>query len=92
MPTAPAVARDQTPANIPPGAGSSIAPSSTDDEAKAAIKSQDRFNRNTVWLSKLGENDPQIRAQVLVEIQKAGLSAAEMQELRAQARQYGINL
>jgi hypothetical protein len=56
------------------------------------VKSQDRFNRNTDWISKLSSNNPQQRAQVLAEIQKAGLSPAEMQELRKQAQMYGVRL
>ena len=43
-------------------------------------------------MTKLGKNDPQLRAQVLAEIQRAGLSPAEMQELRRQAQMYGIKL
>lgn len=92
-PTADASApRGPAPANIRTGAGSSLAASASGDEAKEAVKTQGRFNRNSVWLSKLGENDPQVRAQVLAEIQKAGLSPAELQELHSQARQYGIKL
>lgn len=78
------------PANVPTGSGSTIAPSEKDDPAKTAAKTQNRFNRNSVWMAKLGKNDPQVRAQVLAEIQKAGLSPAELQELRKQAQMYGI--
>lgn len=78
------------PANLTAGTGTSLAPSLAGDPAKEAVKTQDRFNRNTLWLSKLGRNDPNLRTQVLVEIQRAGLSPAEMQELRTQAAMYGI--
>ena len=67
-----------------------MAPSEKDDAAKTAVKTQNRFNRNSTWLTKLGSNNPQIRAQTAAEIQAAGLSPAEMQELRKQAQMYGI--
>ena len=80
------------PANLPTGGGTKLAPSESGDAGKEAVKTQSRFDRNTVWMSKLGKNDPQLRAQVLAEMQKAGLSPAELQELRKQAQMYGINL
>ena len=90
-PATPAVAAPAPePANVPTGAGTKLAPTEKDDAVKAAAKTQDRFNRNSLWMAKLGKNDPQLRAQVLAEIQKAGLSPAEMQELRKQAQMYGI--
>ena len=78
------------PINVPTGGGSSLAPSEKDDAAKSAVKTQNRFSRNSEWLSKLGSNNPQTRAQVAAEIQAARLSPAEMQELRKQAQMYGI--
>lgn len=78
------------PVNVPTGSGSNLAPSEKDDPTKSATKTQDRFNRNSVWMANLGKKDPQLRAQVLAEIQKAGLSPAELQELRKQAQMYGI--
>jgi hypothetical protein len=79
-------------ATLPTGPGTSLAPSNAGDPGKEAVKTQSRFNRNTGWLTKLAQNNPQLRSQVLAEIQKAGLSAAEMQELRKQAQLYGIKL
>lgn len=88
-----AVSDPSTPlANLTAGTGTSLAPSLAGDPAKEAVKTQNRFNRNTLWLSKLGRNDPNLRTQVLMEIQRAGLSPAEMQELRTQAAMYGIKL
>lgn len=77
---------------LPAGPGTALAPSPAGDPAQEAVKTQDRFNRNTGWISKLSGNDPRTRAQALAEIQKAGLSPAEMQELRKQAQMYGVRL
>lgn len=82
----------QAPVHLPTGSGSSLAPSIAGEPAKEAVKTQDRFNRNSTWMSKLSQNNPQLRAQVLAEIQRAGLSPAEMQELRKQAQMYGVKL
>lgn len=80
------------PVSLPTGAGTALAPSNAGDPGKEAVKTQDRFNRNTAWISKLSSNNPQLRAQVLAEIQKAGLSPVELQELRKQAQMYGVKL
>lgn len=90
--TAAAAVPAPLPVDLPTGEGSKLAPSATGEVAKEAVKTQDRFNRNTVWLSKLGSSNPQLRSQALAEIQKAGLSPAEMQELRKQAQMYGVKL
>ncbi len=89
-PAAPAQA--PAPVSLPTGEGSKLAPNAKGEPAKEAAKTQDRFNRNTGWISKLSGNNPQLRAQALAEIQKAGLSPAEMQELRKQAQMYGVKL
>ena len=89
---APAPAPAPPPANLPTGAGTTLAPSAAGDPDKETVKTQDRFNRNSIWMAKLGRNDPQLRAQVLGEIQRAGLSPAELHELRRQAQMYGIKL
>lgn len=87
-----AAAPELPPANLPAGAGTTLAPSAAGDPGQEVVKTQNRFNRNAVWMAKLGKNDPQLRTQVLAEIQKAGLSPVELQELRKQAQMYGIKL
>ncbi len=87
-----AAAADQPPASLPTGAGTPLAPNAAGNPGQETLKTQNRFNRNSLWMTKLGKNDPQLRAQVLAEIQTAGLSPAEMQELRKQAQMYGIKL
>ncbi len=89
---APAATPDLPPASLPTGAGTTLAPSVGGDPDKETVKTQSRFDRNAVWMAKLGKNEPQLRAQVLAEIQRAGLSPAELQELRKQAQMYGIKL
>ena len=80
------------PVSIPTGTGTALSPNPTGEPAPEAAKAQDRFNRNNVWLAKLAKNDRLVRSQVRAEIQKAGLSPAELAELRKLAEMYRISL
>lgn len=86
-----ALTLDPATTSVPEGAGTALAPNPTGDKAAEAVKVQSRFDRNSVWLSKLSKNDPALRAQVRAEIQKAGLSQQEIQELRKTAAMYGVS-
>ena len=90
-PEATALTLEPATTSVPEGAGTALAPNPTGDKAAEAVKVQSRFDRNSVWLSKLSKNDPVLRAQVRAEIQKAGLSQQEIQELRKMAAMYGVS-
>ena len=81
-----------TPVSIPTGTGTALSPNPQGEAAPEAAKAQDRFNRNSEWLAKLAKNDRVLRSQVRAEIQKAGLSPAELAELRKLAEMYRISL
>lgn len=80
------------PVTIPTGTGTALSPNPKGEAAPEAAKAQDRFDRNNVWLAKLAKNDRVVRSQVRAEIQKAGLSPAELAELRKLAEMYRISL
>ena len=80
------------PVSIPTGTGTALSPNPKGEAAPEAAKAQDRFNRNNVWLARLAKNDRLVRSQVRAEIQKAGLSPAELAELRKLAEMYRISL
>jgi hypothetical protein len=53
---------------------------------------QQQFQRNMNWVTRIGGGDPEQKRKALDEIRNAHLSAADMQALQQMAQYYGIKL